>query len=196
MCFLCSMLQHDLFAPPARPEPTRNRATARTAARALDMAAILDLLTQTCTRPRYNFMILNLIAEASDGTGSAGPHVRDGKRLIPIRDWLTDAMMPVARRDPRRLALAERVRAELERSGAIPADRAAADALIDAEVRLRLRKSGKTNISRAVSELVRAGLLKRHYQGYRVDHHNRGAQRQAVYTLTDDARRALLHPRA
>jgi len=36
--------------------------------------------------------------------------------------------------------------------------------------------------------MVAAGLLRRHYQGYRVDHHNRGAQRQAVYTLTGLAR--------
>jgi len=42
-----------------------------------------------------------------------------------------------------------------------------------------------------VSELVRAGLVKRHYQGFRVDHHNRGAKRQAVYVVTDPVMRAL-----
>jgi predicted transcriptional regulator len=61
----------------------------------------------------------------------------------------------------------------------------------DAEVRERVRASGMTSISRAVSELVRAGLLKRHYQGYRVDHENRGAQRQAVYTIPPFVRGAL-----
>ena len=39
-----------------------------------------------------------------------------------------------------------------------------------------------------VSGLVRAGLLKRHYEGYRVDHDNRGAQRQAFYILAGGAR--------
>ena len=63
--------------------------------------------------------------------------------------------------------------------------------MIDTEVRGRLRQSGRSNISRAVSDLVRAGLVRRHYQGYAVDHHNRGAQRQAVYQVTDLARRAL-----
>ncbi|MFT3965221.1 MAG: hypothetical protein QM690_05015, partial [Sphingobium sp.] len=62
------------------------------------------------------------------------------------------------------------------------------DARVEEEVKLRVRASGKANLSRAVSELVAAGLLRRHYQGYRVDHHNRGAQRQAVYTLTGLAR--------
>jgi hypothetical protein len=42
-----------------------------------------------------------------------------------------------------------------------------------------------------VSELVRAGLVRRHYQGYRVDHVNRGAQRNAVYTIVPEVRRAL-----
>lgn len=63
--------------------------------------------------------------------------------------------------------------------------------MIDAEVRNRVRESGRSNVSRAVSELVRAGLLTRHYQGYRVDHQNRGAQRQEVYTITPEARSAL-----
>ena len=63
--------------------------------------------------------------------------------------------------------------------------------MMEEEVRKRVRSSAVCNVSRAVSELVKAGLLNRHYQGYRVDHENRGAQRQAVYSLTADARRLL-----
>jgi predicted transcriptional regulator len=66
-----------------------------------------------------------------------------------------------------------------------------AEAFIGEQVRQRIRKSGRTNVSRAVSELVQVGFVRRHYQGYRVDHPNRGAQRQAVYTITDETRRAL-----
>src|SRR3546814_5750889 len=51
--------------------------------------------------------------------------------------------------------------------------------------------AGRANVSRAVSDLVRAGMLHRHYQGYRVDHYNRGARRQAVYTLSRVARELL-----
>jgi DNA-binding MarR family transcriptional regulator len=58
-------------------------------------------------------------------------------------------------------------------------------------VPLRVRISGKANVSRAVSELVKAGLLRRHYQGFRVDHRNRGAQRQVVYSLTTAAKAVL-----
>lgn len=94
-------------------------------------------------------------------------------------------------RDPRRQALQERVREELKGQGALPADPVEAERAIDSEVRSRVRVSGKTNVSRAVSDLVRAGLLFRHYQGYCVDHHNRGGQRQAVYTLSPSARDLL-----
>lgn len=156
-----------------------------------DISALLDRLARSSTRPRYAFMLLNLIAEVARQDGSAGPMVTDGRGLKLLRDWLCDALTPMGGRDPRRRALAERVREELAAAGKLPADPAAASAMVDEEVKLRVRASGKTNLSRAVSELVAAGLLRRHYQGYRVDHHNRGAQRQAVYTLTGVARTLL-----
>lgn len=110
---------------------------------------------------------------------------------VPVRDWLCDALTPMAQRRPQRLALVDGVRSELARAGILPADASQARSLIDAEVKNRVRRSGRSNVSRAVSELVRAGLLTRHYQGYRVDHQNRGTQRQAVYTITPEARSAL-----
>jgi hypothetical protein len=61
----------------------------------------------------------------------------------------------------------------------------------DEENEARILRSGCTNVSRAVSDLVRARLLHRHYQGYRVDHPNRGAPREAVYTIAPDVRLAL-----
>lgn len=181
------MFQPDLFSLEecARPveagEPTRP----------LDLPAILERLTIVCERPRYSFMVLNLIAQASAQTGSAGPYIREGDRRIPVRDWLCDALVPVAQRDPRRLAIANKVRQDPEARCALPVDPVAANRIVDAQVRKRVRQSGRTNVSRAVSELVRAGFVRRHYQGYRVDHQNRGAQRQAVYTITEEARRAL-----
>ncbi len=185
------MFQHDLFAGQEPAEPA-DRSVGR---RELDIAGILDRLTAMCERPRYNFMLLSLIAEASARTGSAGPFIREGDRRIAIRDWLCDAMVPLARRDPRRLSAADKVRAEFEAAGVLPSDPSEADRAIDAEVKRRLRRSGRTNVSRAVSEQVRAGLVRRHYQGYRVDHHNRGAQRNAVYTMTEETRRALARAR-
>ena len=180
------MLQPDLFAanPPRRGPQSR-------ADRPLDTAGILDRLTETCERPHYSFMLLTLIAEASAANGSAGPYVRTGDRDVAIRDWLCDAMNPIGRREPRRLALAAKVRAELKTAGSLPDDDAVGDQVIEAEMRRRLRLSGRTNVSRGVSELVRAGLLLRHCQGDYVDHHNRGGKRQAVYTITAETRRAL-----
>lgn len=180
------MFQPDLFATDQRDQPGISFPPGLP-----DLPAVLERLTAICERPRYSFMVLNLIAQASAQTGKAGPYVRVGDQRVPVRDWLCDALMPVAQRAPRRKGIALRVRAELEASNALPADEDEARSLIEDLVHRRIRLSGRTNVSRAVSELVRAGLVRRYYQGFRVDHHNRGAKRQAVYTVTEEARRAL-----
>lgn len=153
-----------------------------------EMSALLDLLAHASTRPRYAFMVLSLIAEVADGRGEAGPFVRRGGEQFTLRDWLCDSLAPMGGRDPRRIALAERVKADLLAAGTLPPDTAAAAAAIEEEVRERVRASGKTNLSRAVSELVQAGLLRRWYAGFAIDHHNRGGQRHAVYALQGRAR--------
>lgn len=153
-----------------------------------DLSLLLDQLAKVSTRPRYAFMLLNLIADVARADGSAGPYVRGDNSLMPLRDWLSDALTPMGGRDPKRQALMARVRGELENSGHLPTDPAKALAVIEGEVRYRVRASAKTNLSRAVTELVKAGLLRRHYQGYRVDHFNRGGQRHAVYTITGRAK--------
>lgn len=157
----------------------------------LDMPRLLERLSEESSRPRYAFMVLNLIAQASDHHGAAGPFIRTGNEAVPVRDWLCDALTPMGRRDPRRLKLVKDVREELARKAMLPDDPAEADRFVDDEVRDRVRRSGKTNVSRAVSELVRAGFLRRHYAGRWVDHSNRGGQRQAVYVLPEEVRGAL-----
>jgi hypothetical protein len=153
-----------------------------------DMSLLLDQLARISTRPRYTFMLLSLIAEVAEPNGKAGPWITAGNERVLLRDWLCDALTPMGRRDPKRQALTARVRAEFEVKGLLPDEPALAVAVVEEEVRERVRASGKTNLSRAVTELVNADLLKRHYQGYRVDHLNRGAQRHAVYTLVGRAR--------
>src|ERR1700740_2778809 len=130
-----------------------------------DISALLDRLARSSTRPRYAFMLLNLIAEVARSDGSAGPLIADGGGLLPMRDWLCDALTPMGGRDPRRLALMDRVREELAAEKRLPVEQPAATIKVEEEVKLRVRASGKTNLSRAVSELVAAGLLRRHYQG-------------------------------
>lgn len=177
------MFQPDLFATDAVRAPT--------ATGDLDLPSVLERLADVSTRPRYTFMVLHLIARAAGDSDSAGPYVREGARAIPVRDWLSDAMLPIAQRDARRLAVVAQVRADLSGRGALPDDAQGAKQAIADGVRARLRQSGRTNVSRAVSDLVRAGLVRRHYQGYRVDHENRGARREAVYTIVPAVRRAL-----
>ncbi|AGH51805.1 hypothetical protein G432_20615 (plasmid) [Sphingomonas sp. MM-1] len=155
----------------------------------LDMSRILDLLASQSRRPRYTFMVLNLISEAADASGKVGPYVVQGDQPLPVRDWLCDALATMAQRDPRRRRLEAEVMSQLE--SMLPTDEQLALPLIRNAVRERIRASNRPNISRAVSDLVRTGLLKRHYQGWRTDHHNRGAGRQAVYTVHQEALAAL-----
>ena len=137
----------------------------------LDMPGLLEVLAHSSARPRYAFMVLNLIAKAAGPNGSAGPLIMNEGEQVTVRDWLCDALAPMGHRDPRRQALQERVRGELAGEGTLSADPAEAERAIDSEVRLRVRVSGKTNVSRAVSDLVRAGLLFRHYHGRATGRH-------------------------
>jgi hypothetical protein len=157
-----------------------------------DLPALIEKIASVSPRPRYTFMVLNLIANAArDNSGSAGPYVLVGDRRTPLRDWLCDSLVPMAQRDARRLMIVKEVTAALAAQDALPDEPDEAARIVDGEVKARVRRSGRCNVSRAVSDLVRAGLVRRHYQGYRVDHHNRGAQREAVYTITDAAAAAL-----
>ena len=72
------------------------------------MAALLDQLAHASTRPRYAFMLLNLIAELARADGSAGPFVMCNGTSKLLRDWLCDALTPMGCRDPKRQALASR----------------------------------------------------------------------------------------
>ena len=152
------------------------------------MAALLDMLAHASTRPRYAFMMLSLIAEVANADGEAGPFIRRDRQQHILRDWLCDSLAPMGGRDPRRIALAARVEANLAATGSLPEDVRQSAAVVERELRDRIRASGKTNLSRAVSELVGAGLLRRYYAGYAVDHPNRGGQCNAVYVLQGLAR--------
>ena len=158
----------------------------------LGLPELIERIADVSPRPRYAFMVLNLIAQvAGRNSGSAGPYVVEQDRCVPLRDWLCDSLVPMAKRDPRRLAIVEEVRAVLIANCDLPTDPKEVTRMVDEKVRERVRRSGRCNVSRAVSDLVRAGLVRRHYQGYRVDHLNRGAQREAVYTIMPAAAHAL-----
>lgn len=157
----------------------------------MDMPAVMATIASASSRPKYAYMLLQLLAEVADERGSAGPNIRVYGGMVAVRDWLCDALAPMAQRAPRRRSTVEAVRSAMEKSGELPANPEDAEQLIDDRIREQVRRPGRCNVSRAVSDLCRAGLLRRHYQGYRLDHKNRGAQREAVYTIMPDALRAL-----
>ncbi|WP_257558028.1 hypothetical protein [Sphingobium sp. CFD-2] len=152
------------------------------------MAAALERLARVSSRPRYAFVLLNLIAHVARSDGCAVPWIKRDNELISRCDWLCDALTPTAYRGPRNVDLAARVHRDLIRGGALPRDAKDAQRAVAEKMRARIRTAGKSNLSRAASELVHAGLLRRHYKGYRIDHQNRGGQRYAVYTLFGNAK--------
>ena len=178
MCLVCSTMKHDVI-------------TLAETEDVLDVPRILERVATVSTRPRYTMLVLELIAKLAREKGRAGPWIHDGEVHVPVREWLCEALVPMASRHAKRLALVSEIRSALLDQGRLPKDPVEAAQTIDFEVRERVRASGLTSVSRAVTELVKAGLITRHYQGYRVDHENRGAQRHAVYTVPPSVRAAL-----
>jgi hypothetical protein len=122
----------------------------------LDLPGLIERIAHVSARPRYAFMVLHLIAKAAGkNSGSAGPYVIEGEDRIALRDWLCDSLVPMAQRDARRLAIVKQVRAALLEDNDLPADPHEAARIIDEHVRGRVRHSGRCNVSRAVSDLVR-----------------------------------------
>lgn len=158
---------------------------------AVALSDLVQRVSRVSKRPRYALLILNLIATAAGENGSLGPYVRTESNQVPVRDWLCLALAPLANRDCRRTAMIAAVRSELMAKADASGNAGDLAQQQNEEIQARILRSGRTNVSRAVSDLVRAGLLHRHYQGYCVDHPNRGAQREAVYTIAPAIRLAL-----
>lgn len=152
---------------------------------------LVERISAVTRRPRYALLVLKLIAQEAGANGSLGPYVQTEEGRVPVRDWLCAALAPLARRDCRRLAMVEAVKSEVAARADASLDPADLARECDEHIQARIIRSGRTSVSRAVSDLVKAGFLRRHYQGYRFDHPNRGAQREAVYTITHEARGAL-----
>jgi DNA-binding transcriptional ArsR family regulator len=143
---------------------------------------VIALLAEHSKRPRYAFLVLQLIADAIDGRGRAGPFIRRGNISYTIRDWLVAGLMPLSSRDGRREAMRERVAAQV--AAQLTGDPKHDQAVIAHELGEQARNVGRQNVSRAISDLVKAGLVTRHYAGYATNHVNRGAGRHAVYILS------------
>lgn len=145
------------------------------------IGTIYAALARVSSRPRYAFLVLQLVTEAANASGRAGPYVRSGEGAMLLRDWLCTQLLPMSVRDGRRAALRSRVTDTL--SDQMTGDPAHDQPLIDSAVEGQVLTVGRANVSRAISDLVKAGLLTRHYAGYATNHCNRGAGRHAVYVL-------------
>ena len=156
------------------------------------LGAIVAKLAASSKRPRYVILVLQLVGEAANVHGRAGPFVMAGNHKMALRDWLCAQLMPLSERDDRRSALRTRVAEQIAHklSGDAEQDKPVIDAALDEHVLC----VGRANISRAISDLVRAGLVRRHYAGYATNHANRGGGRHAVYVLEQDTLAALGRP--
>jgi hypothetical protein len=159
------------------------------ATKALDLGSILDALAHKSSRPRYAFMVLNLLCEQADDRGKVGPFVKLNGKDLALRDWVGARLSTMAENVGRRVDLAKRVRDEL--SDQLPADLLEAQEMVDRVVERRARESGADNFSRVLPDLEAAGFLKRHYEGRITNHANRGGRRNLVCTMSADALAAL-----
>jgi DNA-binding transcriptional ArsR family regulator len=92
----------------------------------------------------------------------------------------------------RRAALRARVAASLRHE--LSGDEARDAAQIDQAVEEQVLAVGRANVSRAISDLARAGLVTRHYAGYATNHRNRGGGRHAVYVVNPAVLKLLRRP--
>lgn len=153
------------------------------------LGSIFATLAASSPRPRYAFLVLQLVAEATARAGRAGPFVQTPNGPMGLRDWLCTQLMPMSERNVRRTALRERVVAGL--SPRLIGDPEHDEPIIAAAVEEHVLAVGRANISRAISDLVKAGLLRRHYAGYATNHVNRGGGRHAVYEIEPETLAAL-----
>lgn len=153
------------------------------------LGSIFAALAASSARPRYAFLVLQLVAEVANTQGRAGPFVPQGEGLMGLRDWLCTQLMPISERNVRRAALRARVIASLDdKLTGVPGHD---EPIVATAVEDHVLAVGRANISRAISDLVKAGLLRRHYAGYATNHENRGGGRHAVYVIEPDALVAL-----
>jgi hypothetical protein len=145
------------------------------------VGSIYALLTDVSARPRYAFLLLQLVAELADERGHAGPFVRCGSEQMLLRDWLSTQLLPMSEQKRRRARLRSRIEASLRPS--LTGEPELDDPRIEQAVEDQVLAVGRANVSRAISDLVRAKLMTRHYAGYATNHHNRGGGRHVVYVV-------------
>jgi len=156
------------------------------------VGGIYAVLVEASNRPRYAFLVLQLVAEIADGRGQAGPFVAQSGVPVLLREWLCSQLLPMSAQPARRAALrarvAEGLKAELTGKPEFDAAR------IEVAVEEQVQAVGRANVSRAISDLVRAGLMSRHYAGYATNHKNRGGGRHAVYVVKPSVLALLRKP--
>jgi len=145
---------------------------------ATTVGQILDRLAEVSSRPRYAFAVLNLLAEQAGPGSRVGPFIQDEQEVLPLRVWVGKRLSRLSGRNQRRRKLEQRIREEMV--GKLPDDMLEAQKIIDAAGDQHVRASGADSISRVLSELEKAGLVRRYYQGNRTNHANRGGLRNLV----------------
>jgi hypothetical protein len=157
----------------------------------LTVSEILERLARNSRRPRYALMVLTLLSEAADRRGQAGPFVEVEGQRLPVRLWLGGTLAKMSAHHKRRADMRERINQTM---AAAPHD-ATSDSEIatklEQRVTERARDVGGANISRAVTDLVRCGLVTRQYVGNWTRHARKGGHRHAAYVVSQDALAAL-----
>lgn len=154
-----------------------------------NVGQILDHLSDVCSRPRYAFAVLNLLAEQAGPGSIVGPFIKEDGEVLTLRAWIGKRLSRLSGRGERRRKIEQRIRKQL--AGTLPDDLFEAQKIVDAAVDQHVRATGADNFSRVISELEKAGYVSRFYAGYRTNHQNRGGLRNLVCVLDADVSAAL-----
>ena len=83
---------------------------------AIDLSMIFERLSTHSRRPRFAFMVLNLLSEAADSRGRAGPLVTHNGETLPVRMWLGGTLARMGDKHRRRADMRRRVAAAIEQA--------------------------------------------------------------------------------
>ena len=75
------------------------------------VGGIYAVLAEVSSRPRYAFLVLQLVAEIADGRGHAGPYVHFDQKPVLLREWLCTQRLPMSEQTARRAALLDPITA-------------------------------------------------------------------------------------
>lgn len=159
-----------------------------------DLAALFSRIDSASKRPTFSRQLVLIMGTLADHEGKLGPEITVGEGCYPVTEGLARILKCGTSHDGKAERSMDRIRGDIrlkaEQDGEELSD-ADLQKAVEEQYLAQSLKGMESNISRTMTELEDIGVIQRYYQGNFTAHHNRGAQRQAVYGLSQATRTAL-----